>query len=586
MSKKKNKKNKNNSVTSETVVENQDIQSTGEEAIAKETAENASDNSAEGANAVNEADDAKSGAEEKSETSEPESDRFEDKVRESLDKAEEAEENVEKLTDEEAEPGSEYCTKAREEYKKARLEQQKQAQKKSEERKEELEKSPEMDEKRLARRKRRIRNQVASYLSVFIFLAVVIVGGYVLLRVFVFDKTGDKQPEEPVVTEQQQEIINELVGEEEELPEPEPEPEPVVEEPEVVVDEEALAAAKLDEYIDGIISGMTLEQKVAGIIMTSPEALTKVNLATMAGNGTKTALEKYQVGGIIYAPQNVVSHDQFYDMITGTIGMLTNPTFLAISEEGGQSPLAKAGFYEAASTAAEVVETNDVQNAYNAGGTIGTAMAQLGLNVNLAPVADLSSDNNEVLDGRTYGSAATEAMGYISSMEDGLESGGVTACLKYFPGQGYATTDPANGRTVIDKTEEEFRSGDLLIYQASIQNGTKMIMVSNAVVTAFDDSVPATFSEKVVTEILRNEFGYNGIILSGNLGDKAIVDYYGADEAAIMALRAGCDMLVNPYDFEVAYNGIIAAVGDGTISEERINDALKRIYRIKYADSI
>ncbi|MBQ8138846.1 MAG: hypothetical protein IJ195_05255 [Lachnospiraceae bacterium] len=567
MSKKKNKKNKNTNVVSEAVED----KLTGED----------SDNK-----------DSESG-ETESEVSESKASEAEDPIEEDVKKAieDEAAEESEKESgkaDEAGEAssdeksGKEYDSKAREEYKKARLEQKKQSQEKADARLEDLEKSKEMDEKRLARRKRRIRNQVSSYLAVALFFLVVLAGGYFVLKVLVFDKKPAQTQEEVVATPEQQEQIDALVGEEEEIAEPEPEPEP-----EPVIDEAALAEAKFEEQLVEMISGMTLEQKVAGIILTSPEALTKVNLATMAGNGTKTALEKYQVGGLLYAAKNVVSKDQFKDMITGTAAMVTGPTFFAIAEEGGtQSPLAKAGFYEAVSSATDVTTTNDVQNAYLAGQTISAAMKELGLNLDLAPIADLSSDNTEALDGRTYGSVATESMGYVSSMEDGLESNGVTACLKYFPGQGFASSNPEDTRTVIDKTEDEFRSGDLLIYQASVQNGTKMIMISNAVVTAFDDSQPATFSDTIVTGILRDELGYNGVILSGNLSDKAIVDYYGADEAAIMALRAGCDMIVNPSDFEVAFNGIVSAVGEGTISEERINDALKRIYRIKYADGI
>ena len=322
--------------------------------------------------------------------------------------------------------------------------------------------------------------------------------------------------------------------------------------------------------------------------MTSPEALTKVNLATMAGEGTKNALEKYAVGGIIYDSRNVTSHDQFKAMITGTIGMVTSPTFFAIAEEGGRdnSPLAKVDFYETALGAKGIVETNDVANAYSAGSQIGAALSEIGINVDLAPIADLSSDAMEKLDGRTFGTSAMDTIGYVSQMEDGLEAGGVTSCLKYFPGQGYATTDPAAGRTVIDKSEEDFRSGDFLVYQECIENGSKMIMLSNAIVTAFDDTQPATMSQRVVTDILRNELGFDGVILSGNLSDISITDYYSPDEAAILSLKAGCDMILNPFEFETAYDGIIKAVGDGVISEERINDALKRIYRIKYAGSV
>ena len=490
---------------------------------------------------------------------------------------------------------SKYSEEAREEFEKAQKQQKENAKKSFKERSESIEKSREYDEKRAARHARRIRNQIISYVVIFAFLAIICGGGAFLVKHFLIDGgVFSKKAEEPVITEEQQEQIEELVGEEEEL-EPVITEEPVTEAPSVeelpeilepVITEEPVNA--LDEYVDGLIASMSLEDKVSGIIMTSPEALTKVTLATVAGDGTRAALENYKVGGIVYAAKNVTSHDQFRDMMAGTLTMVDDTTFLAIAEEGGNnaSPVAKVDFYETALRASEVAETNDVANAYNVGSTIGTALKALGLNLDLAPIADLSSDAPESLDGRTYGSDAGNVLGYVSSMEDGLESAGVTACLKYFPGQGYAGANPEFGRTVINKTEEEYRKGDFLVYEACIQNGTKMIMMSNAVVAAFDDSQPATLSEAIVTGILRNELGFDGVILSGNLGDVAIGDYYTVEDAAVNALKAGCDMLYNPTDFETAYNAIISAVGDGVISEERINDALRRIYRIKYADKV
>ena len=518
-------------------------------------------------------------------------------------------------TEEDKEPSesneSQYSEEAREEFEKAQKEQ---AKKKQEARREKPERTKEDEEKRLARHKRRIRNQVIAYITVIALVIIVFGGGSFAVKYFVIDAGLFKKPvSQEIVTGDDNNSTDltetadtsDLTDNTDITDITDPEDTDTVtdgeitgdlqtddtvidtEEPVEVIPEED-PNEKLDEYVDGLISGMTLEQKVAGIIMTSPEALTKVNLATMAGEGTKNALEKYAVGGIIYDSRNVTSHDQFKAMITGTIGMVTSPTFFAIAEEGGRdnSPLAKVDFYETALGAKGIVETNDVANAYSAGSQIGAALSEIGINVDLAPIADLSSDAMEKLDGRTFGTSAMDTIGYVSQMEDGLEAGGVTSCLKYFPGQGYATTDPAAGRTVIDKSEEDFRSGDFLVYQECIENGSKMIMLSNAIVTAFDDTQPATMSQRVVTDILRNELGFDGVILSGNLSDISITDYYSPDEAAILSLKAGCDMILNPFEFETAYDGIIKAVGDGVISEERINDALKRIYRIKYAGSV
>ena len=114
-----------------------------------------------------------------------------------------------------------------------------------------------------------------------------------------------------------------------------------------------------------------------------------------------------------------------------------------------------------------------------------------------------------------------------------------------------------------------------------------MVMVRPMSAPSLDESgVPCSMSEAVVTGILRNELGFDGVIITDALNMKAIADYKAADEAAVQALKAGCDMLLMPEDFEMAYNGVLQAVRDGVISEERIDDALRRIYRIKYADKV
>ena len=114
-----------------------------------------------------------------------------------------------------------------------------------------------------------------------------------------------------------------------------------------------------------------------------------------------------------------------------------------------------------------------------------------------------------------------------------------------------------------------------------------MVMISNIQAPALTgDNEPCVFSEKLVTDILRGEMGYDGVIISDALNMPAVSDYYSSDDAVILALKAGCDMILAPEDFETAYNGVLQAVHDGVISEERIDDALRRIYRIKYADRI
>ena len=453
------------------------------------------------------------------------------------------------------------------------------------ERNEEIAKAKENDAKREVRRKRRIRNQIIAYFSVFLFIVIIGVGGFLIVNRIVSLVGKGQIAQAPVeIPEETEDKINDLIGQEQEIKEPETLPEQIVEEPVVEPEPED----PLGDYIDTIIASMTLEQKVAGLFLTSPEALTGVDLATVAGAGTQAALDQYAVGGMLYKDKNISNQEQFGKMVSGTVQMVgVRPAFFAFAEEGGDkaSAIAKAGFYEAVPSAADLVADGDVSKAHEAGVTIGTALKEMGFNLVLAPVTDPASAGS-VLGNRAYSESAIISSEYVKSMMNGLSESGVTPCLKYFPGYGGVTTNPATGRAVSSKDEAEFRSNELLIYQAAIQSGVPMIMVSDVVIEAFDDSCPATLSSSIVTDILRDELEYDGVVLSANLSDAAVSEYYEPGEASILALKAGCDMIQNPEDFPAAYAAVIDATNSGVIAEERINDSLKRIYRILYADSI
>lgn len=429
-------------------------------------------------------------------------------------------------------------------------------------------------EKREARRKRRVRNQVTAYAVLILLItafAVLIVLGVNRLT------AGRRAAEE----EQQssQAMLEDMLATEEEIQEPEPSQEPV---------QELTPEQKLDEIVNAAIEVMPLEDKVAGLFIVTPESITGVSTAIKAGEGTQQALAKYAVGGIIYSAKNIQSEEQLKEMLDNTELYTKYPIFLAVTEEGGTvSTVANAGIGTKTDSAGTLGQTGDTAAAYQAGATIGTTLSGLGFNLNFGPVADIVTAENSFLGDRSFGSDAQLAGSMAASVVQGLQSQGVASCVKYFPGQGSTSEDPEEGLSDTDRTEEEFRGQEFVAFQAVIDGGADMIMVSNMAAPALTgDNEPCIFSEKLITDILRGELGFDGVIISGALDMTAISDYHGAEDAAIQALKAGCDMLLMPEDFESAYNGVLQAVQDGVISEARIDDALRRIYRIKYADRI
>jgi len=427
-------------------------------------------------------------------------------------------------------------------------------------------------EKREQRRKRRQRNQIAAYITVVTLVALLAFGS--VIGIDYVTKTAKEQEEV------QQEKVEAMIGTEESIEMPtEPSTEPVV---------ELTPEQKLDEIVNAGIEVMPLEDKVAGLFLVTPESITGVTTAIMAGDGTREALAKYAVGGMIYFDKNMQSEEQLKEMLDNTRLYAKYPMFLAVDEEGGSvSRVAKAGLGTKVDAAQTIGATGDANNAYQAGNTIGGYLSNLGFNMDFAPVADISSVENSALGDRTYGSDPATVSNFVTSMMQGIQDKKVTACLKHFPGIGSSTQDTHNGMATTERTLEEFRANEFTVFQAGIDAGANMVMVGHLSAPALTgDNTPCSLSSTVVTDILRNEMNFKGVIISDALNMSAITEYYTADQAAILALRAGCDMILMPENFETAYNGVLQAVQEGTISEERINDSLKRIYRIKYADKI
>lgn len=441
------------------------------------------------------------------------------------------------------------------------------------------EKQQTQEVKREARRKRRIRNQILAYVVLIALILAAAVG--IVMAVRQITEAAQRQDENQ--KEESQNMINELFSNEEELQTPEPEPEQT---PEPVV--ELTAQEKLDAIVEAAIEVMPLEDKVAGLFIVTPESITGVSTALVAGDGTRDALSQYAVGGLIYFGANLRSADQLKEMLDNTKLYSRYPLFIAVDEEGGSvARLATAGLMESVDSAWDIGQTGDPNNAYAAGVAIGSALNGFGFNLDFAPVADISSVEESYMGDRTYGSDAQTAAPFVTAMVQGLKEQKVTACLKHFPGNGATTQDPHTGIATSSRTAEEFRSEEFAVFKAGIDAGADMIMISHMAAPALTgNNDPSSLSGAVVTDILRGELGFEGVIITDALNMGAVSEYYPPEDAAIMALKAGCDILLMPEDFEAAYNAVYEAVQNGTISEDRINDSLKRIYRIKYADRL
>lgn len=427
-------------------------------------------------------------------------------------------------------------------------------------------------ERRELRRKRRKKNQIISYVSVIIVLLLVLTGLY-----FGIGTISDYMN----IKKQEQAAAQEPAPQEEE---PIQEDSTPVES--VVVEEEDL----LGDLVNSTISEMTVEEKVAGLFMVTPESLTNVDTVIQAGESTKAALEKYPVGGLIYFAKNIKSEEQIKEMLKNSAAYNKFPVFLGVDEEGGDiARIGNSGINVAKVENMSVIgETGDSKKAYDAGATIGGYLAYYGFNVDFAPVADiLTNEENTFLRGRSFGSDTALVSDMSTEFLKGLQEQKVSGALKHFPGHGNTKEDSHEIMPVTNKTLEEIRSTEFVPFQKGIEAGADFVLVGHiAAPEVTGDETPATLSSVIVTDILKKELGFNGVVITDAMNMGAIATQYDTKEASVKAIQAGIDMILMPENFIESYDAVLAAVQDGTIPMERVDDALSRIYHIKYKDAL
>ncbi len=347
----------------------------------------------------------------------------------------------------------------------------------------------------------------------------------------------------------------------------------------------------LDNEVQTILDNMTLEDKIAQLFILYPETLVSgVNRVTAAGEMTREAFDRRPVGGLIYMRQNLESKEQVQTMLSdfqeislSRAGLLA---FLCVDEEGGK--VTSVGGTEALAILrgedmADIGARNRPEEAYQKGEFIGGYLSELGFNVDFAPVADvLSNPENTVVKKRSFGSDPKLVTAMTAAFAEGLQSKGILGSYKHFPGHGATAGDTHKGYSYTDKTLEELMACELLPFMDGISRNIPMIMVGHiSLPKVIGDDTPASLSSYIMTDLLREELGYKGIIITDALAMKAVINEYSSDEAAVRALEAGADILLLPEDFELAYQGVLKAVNEGRLSGERIDQSLQRIIRQK-----
>ncbi len=348
--------------------------------------------------------------------------------------------------------------------------------------------------------------------------------------------------------------------------------------------------------VEAQLQQMTLREKVGqmffirmesldpSIDWTTYDDLANIKIKEVTEN-MKAVNKNYPVGGIILYAWNIDNETQLARLIPQVRALNGNP-LLCIDEEGGRvsrianNPNFNVKKYE---SMASIGATGDPRNAYECGNTIGTYLQRYGFDIDFAPVADVNTNPENVIIGpRAFSDDPAVAAPMVTSYLQGLKDAGITGCIKHFPGHGDTKADTHYGYASTQKTWEEMLNCEMVTFKAGIQWGCKLIMTAHIgapKVTGSD--VPSTMSPIILQDKLRGELGYQNIIITDGMEMGAITQQYTSAEAAIGSIQAGVDIVLGPRYFTEAFDAVMAAVNNGTISEERINQSVRRILKLR-----
>ena len=343
-------------------------------------------------------------------------------------------------------------------------------------------------------------------------------------------------------------------------PEPEPEPDPRA------------------EAVEALLSQMTLEEKVGQMFFVRCPAADQAE-----------KVREYHLGGYLLFSRDFkdsagsyLTRDQFTAAIASYQDAAAIPLLIGVDEEGGSVARASRNpnlFPAKRKSPQEVYAQGGMEAIVQDTLDVNAALLELGINVNFAPVADVSTDPADFIYDRAFGQDAEATAEYVRIAVTEMSAAGIGSVLKHFPGYGN-NADTHTGIAVDERPYEQFTQEDFLPFQAGIEAGAGAVLVSHNIVTCIDDTLPASLSPQV-HRILREELGFTGVVLTDDLAMDAVESYAQDGSVAVLAVLAGNDMIVTT-DFEAQIPLVIAAVEDGTIDPSLIDEAVTRVLGWKY----
>lgn len=336
----------------------------------------------------------------------------------------------------------------------------------------------------------------------------------------------------------------------------------------------------LDEQVEAIVAGMTPAEKVGQLVMIGI-------YGTAPNEDSLYMLHQYHIGGIVLFDRNIESKEQLRALTQGLQAQAGQsvPLFIGIDQEGGIVTRG-AGVLTAPPSAESIGGGGDPALAKDWALRVGEELKQLGINVNFAPAADVGTQ-----DTRSYASDASIVRDYALAAGKGYEEAGILCVLKHFPGIGKGRVDSHTDISEIPLTLDELEAEDLVPFTARIRSTPQegyMIMVSHLRYPALDAEHPASQSPYIITELLRKRYGYKGIIITDDVEMGAVSKYDSFRDIGVKSILAGADLVLVCHEYEhetEVYLGLFAAYEDGRLTEERLDESVRRIVKAKLLQS-
>lgn len=345
---------------------------------------------------------------------------------------------------------------------------------------------------------------------------------------------------------------------------------------------EALTRAELAK-VQHIMAGMSLDQKLGQLIVVE-------YLGNNYHNGLQYMISQQFVGGFMYQqsnhnfnpPYNI--ENNVYALSQQAMQDAKIPLIIATDQEGGLVNRLYT-FHGYLPSAADMAASGNPNYALQQGTQSAKWMLQLGINTDLAPVVDVHTVDPAVLESRMFGSDPQTVATYAGAFLNGLQNNGVAACLKHFPGLGAISSDPHAGLPTVNRSLADLNRIDLAPYKLMLQKEQPaMIMSTDVLMPAIDPNLPAELSPKAITGILRNQLGYDGVVITDGLYMGGISQRWSLSEAAVLSIIAGNDMIEGPYTPNLVAGVVVAfhqAIQQGTLTMDRVNQAVERILLMK-----